>query len=661
MKSILLIGIYLTTTTFLFAQYLPENKGAASCAQRKSQSKQLMLKSFHSANTITHAFDVLKYTINIDLEKCLKSPYPNSFIADVKILFRVDSTLNQIVLDADNKSLAIDSIHLNAASFIHSGNKLTIQLDRSYSKGEQAEVQIYYKHADIADGAFYASGGFVFTDCEPEGARKWFPCYDNPSDKATTDITAKVPSTAKLGSNGKLRDSIPDGNAILYHWVSRDPVATYLVVLTARNNYKLDIVNWTNPNTSEVIPIRFYYNPGEDPSNIKNIIGDMTTFYSKEFGDHPFEKNGFATLNNEFAWGGMENQTLTSLCSNCWGESLIAHEYAHQWFGDMITCATWADIFLNEGFATWSEAHWFENQFGSPAYKNEMLNNANTYFSGNPHWPISSPSWAVSTPDVNTLFNYAITYMKGSCVLHMLRYTLGDDMFFPALKAYASGFKYKSATIGDFKNIMETESGQELDWFFDQWIYKPDHPVYRNIYGIYPQTDGKWSVQFTAKQEEKDPLPFFQMPVEIKIDFKDGTDTIVKVFNSFNGQAFAFEFNKEPNSVTFDPNNDILLKEGTTVVGINEAVPLKSDFSLKALPNPFGNSPQLSFNLDKPASVSIELFNNTGSKLITILEKFFPSGDHSIKLDAEVLKAGIYFVVFRTADHVETLKIIKTE
>jgi len=243
----------------------------------------------------------------------------------------------------------------------------------------------------------------------------------------------------------------------------------------------------------------------------------------------------------------------------------------------------------------------------------------------------------------------------------MLRYTLGDDVFFPALKTYASNFKYKSATIEDFKNIMETESGQELDWFFNQWIYKPDHPFYRNTFGIYPQLNGKWTVQFTARQEQRATLPFFQMPVELKIDFKDGTDTIVKVFNSFNGQVFAFEFDKEPTSVTFDPNNDILLKEGTTVVGMNEALPSKSVFSLKALPNPFGNSMQISFNLGIPASVSIELFNNTGSKLKTIPDKYFPSGDHSIKLDGEDLKPGIYFVVFRTANHVETLKIIKAE
>jgi len=145
-KTVLLIIISLASAIILNAQQFPANNGAAICSQRKMINTHLLEKSFQSANTNGHAFDVLNYTITIDLVNCLKSPYPNSFSADVKILFRVDSTLNQIVLDADNKSLAIDSVRLNGTSYIHSGNKLTIQLDRSYSKDEQAKVRGFYKH-----------------------------------------------------------------------------------------------------------------------------------------------------------------------------------------------------------------------------------------------------------------------------------------------------------------------------------------------------------------------------------------------------------------------------------------------------------------------------------------------------------------------------------
>ncbi|MBK7380205.1 MAG: hypothetical protein IPJ03_14645 [Ignavibacteriales bacterium] len=155
--------------------------------------------------------------------------------------------------------------------------------------------------------------------------------------------------------------------------MAEDNIATYLFVISGKVNYNLDLVYWhklSNPNDS--IPLRFYWNQGENHSSVlqmEQVTLEMTDHYSTLFGEHPFEKNGFATLNSSFPWGGMENQTLTSLCPGCWSEGLISHEYAHQWFGDMITCATWANIWLNEGFATYSEALWIEHTSGYSSYK----------------------------------------------------------------------------------------------------------------------------------------------------------------------------------------------------------------------------------------------------------------------------------------------------
>jgi aminopeptidase N len=652
---------FLSMLLIVQAQNFTGSQGAALCARSRQMHPSLPDRSFRSQNTPLHTFDVLKYTINVDLTGPLTSPYLNSFPADVTVLFEADSALNEIVLDAVNTSLTIDSVTMACASWQHFTNNLSITLDRVYQPGEQAEIRIYYKHKSVSDGAFYASGGFAFTDCEPEGARKWFPCYDKPSDKALTDITATVPAGARIGSNGRLQDSVPDGNSIRYHWVSRDPVATYLTVLTASNNFLLDIVNWTNPNTNEVVPMRFYYNPGEDPSGAKNIISEMTSFYSQEFGDHPFEKNGFATLNDEFAWGGMENQTLTSLCPDCWSESLVAHEFAHQWFGDMVTCATWADIFLNEGFATWSEAHWTEHAYGYDAYKNELQGNAQYYLAANPGWAISVPSWAVTTPNVNTLFNYAITYMKGSCVLHMLRYTMGDDKFFPALKAYATdtvNFKYNTATIEDFKNKMELESGQELDWFFDQWVYKPNHPVYTNTYGVYAAAGGTWDVSFTVDQETQMFQPYFQMPVELQIRFDNLSDTLIRVFNSFPGQTFVFNFPYKPVQVIFDPNNEILLKEANTVVGMEEALVAANGLNLTISPNPVSEMLGLNFILNCPSRARLEIYDAMGRQCLTKEESFQNSGENLMSADVRKLPAGSYSAMLRAGTEVSSCRFV---
>jgi aminopeptidase N len=559
--SLLIFSALVLLPGVLTAQINQNMSGSDYCSQKKMNSP-LPSTPVEVTADIQHSYDVINYELNLDLYNCLVSPYLKSFSGFEIMTFEVDSTLNSIQMNAVNASLTIDSVSLAGIGFTHTNNILTVNLDQTYNPGAVVNVKIYYRHNNIADGAFYVSNGFLFTDCEPEGARKWYPCWDKPSDKASSDITAKVPSTVKLGSNGVLADSIVNGDTLYYHWVSLNPVATYLRVLTAKVNYNLDIIYWhkiSNPNDS--IPIRFYYNSGENPSNIENIIRDMTTTYSELFGEHPFEKNGFATLNNQFVWGGMENQTLTSLCTNCWSQNLVSHEYAHQWFGDMITCATWADIWLNEGFATYCEALWYEHTSGYSAYKSDINSDASYYLSANPGWPIYNPEWITITPDVNTLFNTAITYDKGACVHHMLRYVMGDSLYFAGMKYYATdpNLKYKSAVTTDFRDDMSAIYGQDLTWFFDEWVLQPNHPIYANKYWIADQGSGQWQVGFVADQTQSN-TPFHKMPIEIKVHFNSGADSTMRVMNDVNNQIFTFNFNRQPLNVYFDPDNNIVLK-----------------------------------------------------------------------------------------------------
>jgi len=540
-----------------------EKKGSEYCSQKKSSSIIDQIGEIDA--DIKHSYDVLDYNLNLNIYNCFLSPYPKSFTANEIIKIKVDSTLNAINLNAINTSIGIDAVGLAGTSFTHSNNILTINLNRTYTIGEILDISIQYHHNNVNDNGFYASNGLVFTDCETQGARKWFPCWDKPSDKATVDITLKVPASVKLGSNGRLEDSTKIADTIYYHWVSRDPVATYLVVLSGKVNYNLDIINWQKiSNPQEYVPIRFYYNSGENPVAMENKVLQMTTHFSQIFTEHPFEKNGFATLNGQFPWGGMENQTLTSLCQNCWSEMLIAHEFSHQWFGDMITCATWADIWLNEGFATYSEALWLEHLFGYSSYKQEITANASSYLGSNPGWAISNPAWAIEPPNNNTLFNYAITYLKSSCVLHLLRYTIGDEDFFNVLTSYAndSTLKYQSAVTNDFKNVVNGVTGEDYTWFFDEWILQPNHPKYQNQYYFSQQSANLWEVGFLAKQVQTN-SGFFKMPIEFKIHFETGTDTTIRVMNDVNNQLFYYYFDRMPLSVQFDPSNSTVLKEAT--------------------------------------------------------------------------------------------------
>jgi aminopeptidase N len=665
MKRFLLLTLLAGFVVFgAFSQSGTTMKGSQLCSQRKSQMGHLPKLPGNPTSGPLHTFNALKYTIELDLYDCFFAPYPHDFEGSVIIEFEVDSTLNEIVLDANSTSLVINSVNLAGTTFTHDDDLLTIQLDQTYNPGDIVEVGIDYYHNDVADYAFYAQGGFIFTDCEPEGARKWFPCWDKPSDKAKLDLTAKVPTDVKLGSNGVLADSTVVADSLWYHWVSDYNIATYIMVMSARTNWNLDIVYWhklSNPNDS--IPIRFYFNPGENPDAIEEMILPMCDWYSEYYCEHPFDKNGFATLNSEFSWGGMENQTLTSLCPGCWSESLVAHEFAHQWFGDMISPGTWADIWLNEGFATWSEAFWYESYAGYEAYKDDIDGNAAYYLNNNPGWAISEPDWAINTPSNNVLFNYAITYTKASTILHMLRYVLDDDLFFEVLTTYASDpeFQYESAVIPDFMAVVNEVTGEDYDWFFEQWLYEPNHLVYNNTYNFEDLGDGTWRVNFYTEQIQSDP-EFFKMPMDIQIRFADYSDTIVSVMNDANYQFFSWEFPIQPVYFKFDPNNDIVIKQGSTLLGTPEKQPYAQSIHLfQNHPNPASGETTIGYALDQPTTIHLALYSMMGHQVAILDQGAKNSGKHEITLNSSDFAPGVYHYVLRANDEQQIKKLIITK
>jgi aminopeptidase N len=661
LKKLWILLFFLMTTISLFAQYKAEFSGAARCAVRKSSLASIGKTPFQSNLAPGHSFDVLKYTLDLDLYNCYLPPYPKNFTGSVKVDFRVDSTLNMIRLNAENSSLIIDSVRMQAVSFIHSGNLLTIQLDNTYQPGDMVSVKIYYRHKNVTDNAFYCSNGFVFTDCEPEGARRWFPCWDKPSDKAKLDLTAKVKSNVKLGSNGYLADSTLNGDYLTYHWVSAQEVATYLVVLTSKVNYQLNIIYWPKlSNPTELVPLRFYFNAGEDPTGVQSIMPAMTDWFSENFIEHPFDKNGFATLNSDFSWGGMENQTLTSLCPNCWDEGLAAHEFAHQWFGDMITCATWADIWLNEGFATWAEPFWYEYTGGYSAYKAAINDNANYYLATNPGWAISDPTWAVNTPSVNVLFNYSITYTKGACVLHQLRYVLGDSLFFNVLQAYCSDtlLKFGSATISDFRDKVNEVTAGDYGWFFDQWIYQPNHPTYQNTYNFENLGNNQWKINFFTKQTQTNTV-FFKMPIEVNVRFSDGSDTTFRVMNDINNQSFWWVTGKQPVMVFFDADRQIVLKNASTIVGTGP-IQHSGDNQVQIFPNPASQSIRVDFMITTMSSYTIEITSLNGDILYRTNHSNVSPGNHSETIDCQQWKPGTYILSLNTGTQIQHRKIIIT-
>jgi len=650
-----------------YSQDFSRMKGSEICSMKKSKMlhpENYFQDSPNSVNTPRHSYDVLNYKLNLDIYSCYFSPYPKSFTASNIITFRVDSTLNNIKLDVNNASLAIDSVKLisgTVLTFTHASNILTVNLDRIYNVGEVVNIRIKYRHLNVTDASFYVSGssGYVFTDAEPEGARGWFPCWDRPSDKATIDLTAKVPLSlsVRLGGNGRLNDSTITGDSLFYHWISRDPVSTYLVVMTSKTGYQIDMIYWHKlSNPSDSIPFRFYSPTGVSSAVVKNVMNNMTNWYSQAYSEMAFEKNGFAYVPNSagFVWGGMENQTLTTV--NSWGENLASHEFAHQWWGDMVTCASWS----NEGFATWSESYWVERTGGYTAYKSMINTDANSYLSGNPGWAISVPSWDITTPNTNTLFNYEITYCKGSCVLHLLRYTLGDSLFFAGLKAYGTdttNFRLKNSTIPDFFTKMSSVAGQDLSWFYNAWIYQPNHPLYQNQYYFTNLGGGQFKVNFLAKQTQSG---FFPIPIMVRISFNSGSDTTIKVMNSANNQWFSWTFNRQPTSVLFDPNNEIVIKTASLIMGTEEntsEIPAKFDL-YQNYPNPFNPVTNIAFDLPKNAEVKILVYDVSGKQVEELVNEFLQAGRHSVSFNGMKKASGVYYYKIQAGDFTSVKKMI---
>lgn len=656
LKSMLFL-FFLTLAFVLHAQ--TKLSGAYYCAQHKSAKNYCKLDN--SNTSIKHAFDVIHYDLDIDLYACYTMPFPKNFNATCKITLLIDSLLNHIELDADNYSLIINNISSPVNSFTHYNNKLRIMFAQTYNPGDTIEIVIQYQRKNVVDDAFYVSGGFVFTDCEPQGARKWFPCYDRPSDKATLRLEAKTPVGVLLGSNGKMISNSLINDTIHFIWLSRDPIATYLMVITSKMNYNLEIIHWKNPlNQNDSFPIWFYYNSGEDISYSKDLILQVTNCFTEKFGPHPFEKNGFATLNSDFTWGGMENQSLSSLCPGCWIEVVLVHEYAHQWFGDMITCATWSDLWLNEGFATYCEALWEEYKLNYTAYHNVILAKADYYLNHNPGWPVYNASWAIYPPQNDTLFNGAITYYKGCCVLHMLRYMLGDSLFFNLIYDYANdtnNFRYKSATTRNFMDKVNDVTDDNYNWFFEQWIFQPNHPVYANTYAFNQTESNAWTVVFNAKQIQTN-APFFKMPVEIKISFQDNSDTLIRIMNDSNNQLFAFIFSKQPQNLIFDPNSNIVLKEGSTLQLPKLNKKSASGLNITLLPNPITDRHVvIQLNSVSTLNCSIKIVDNQGKIAANIFNGTINKGNTEIPFMLTNIKSGNYYILFESGYDIRAIPV----
>lgn len=512
--------------------------------------------------------DVLEYHLELNLLNNFKSSRSRSFEGYEKIRLIVVSLPDsgKIWLHASSKSLKINKVEGGSDLIGHIGDRVYLKLRSDAKTGDTLSIEVYYTHNGSQDEAFYVSKGSIFTNNSPVEARDWFISKDHPIDKAVFSLKLLVQSDVIVGAVGLLAEEYDSLGGKVFHWRSQIPMATYLMVFSASVDYRVEKFNTISKLTGKTIPVELYWRSGESfdaVTYIGQVVPHMLDFFESRFGEYPFEKIAFATLTSDFPYGGMENQSFITLCSGCWYELLVVHEFAHQWFGDLVTPKTWSDLWLNEGFAEYMEAYWVEvwAPEGKKAYREVVEEFASYYFTMEPKEAISEESWEYDTPPGGILYNSALVYKKAACVVYMLREETGDENFFKILKQFMTNpkFKYANASTNDLVNLTNEVTGKDYTWFYDQWIYNPGHPVYKNSYDFI-EDDGKDYLVYTFHQKENGQL-YYQSTVEIKVVYKNGTSEVFKCFNSKNGEKFNFEVKPNVKSVIFDPENKIILKE----------------------------------------------------------------------------------------------------
>lgn len=638
MKSTL-VYIFLFAFSIVFGQNYSSELDDIMHYERKAASQKINFV----ANANTSNYDITYHKLEFTVD-----PAVYFISGKVTTTYKALSDMSIITFDMSN-TLNVSSVKqngLNLSYIQNSNNELVINLPSIQLSGTNATIEINYS----GEPPFSGFGGFttsthneipvLWTLSEPYDARNWWPCKQDLNDKINSiDVYITAPSQYVSVSNGvEPENPIINGNLKTTHFHHNYPIPAYLIAI-AVTNYSVYTQNYgTAPNQ---FPIVNYLYPETYNENIPKL--DQTplimAFFESVFKPYPFsnEKYGHAQCGLN---GGMEHTTVSFMGN--FNRGLIAHELAHQWFGDDITCGSWNDIWLNEGFATYLASMVIENFDGENAFinnKNDMIINIT-----------SLPNGAVYVPEdevdnESRIFSGRLSYRKGAMVLNMLRFKLGDDIFFQGLNNYLNDPKlsYGYAITPDLQTHLETASGMNLTEFFNDWVYQQGYP----IYDIQASTYEEGKMQITINQSQSDAtVAFFEMPVPIQFLGENGQQQDVILNNNFNGQSYIVDVPFAVTEVIFDPNKDIISKDNVVALA-------NKNFDLNNLitiyPNPVSNI----LHLDIPEVLKINqimVYNAIGQKMGSYTSKTIP---------VEAFSNGIYVIKIETSAGVFFKKFIK--
>lgn len=564
-------------------------------------------------------------------------------------------TFSNIIFELSD-SLSVDSVlyHNQKCTFIHGTDDiLNIKLPLSLIKGTFDSVEVFYHGAPANTGMgsfvkdFHEDHSVIWTLSQPYGSKDWWPCKHSLNDKIDSiDVIVTTTQGNVVASNGVLIREDTAGGFTTFHWKHRYPVAAYLIAFAVTNYDRFS--DWVVQGNDSFEILNYIY--PEDVSgfreNIRNTVPIME-YLIELFGAYPFEKEkyGHAQFSRN---GGMEHQTMSFM--GHFSRMLVSHELAHQWFGDKVTCHSWSDIWLNEGFATFIDGL-ADQRFGkADDYRNlkelriesiTSLPDGSVYVHGN------------DTLNVARVFSYRLSYQKGAMVLNMLRYMLGDSVFFAAVRNYINDSKlsYNYAMTDDLKYHLEKESGKDLEDFFQKWIYNQGYPSYEIKW--YPV---KKHITFVVSQTQSHlSVDFFDLPLTIRVE-GDQHDTTLVFDHQYSGQEFHVDLDFEPVSVLFDPEYDIISANNKV---LKRKIEVDDEDGIILFPNPATEHLTVVFLKNFPL-VSLRIADMFGRTLL--VEEFdgTPMNEGSrLRQRVGELRPGYYLLEVRTADQVARKAFVK--
>ena len=492
--------------------------------------------------------DAIHYRIHLDLKEAGEEIQAET---EILLAFTGDG-VKEVALDF--VGLSVDGVTEEArpAKFTHADGKLKVALQSSYRRGDRCWLRIKY-HGRPSDGLYIKKNKFgdrsIFADNWPNRAHHWFPAIDHPYDKATVEFFVTAPDRYDVVANGTLLETTSKQNGTkLTHWSEATPIPTYCMVVGATEFSVINAGSWNG------IPLFYYLYPKDRDQGIKDYgrALQMVEFYTNLIGPYPYEK--LALVESSTRFGGMENSSNIFFDERAFNgsgklEGVVAHEIAHQWFGDSVTEADWHHLWLSEGFATYFGRLFFERADGRDKFVSQMLADKESYLKtyGKDPRPIYDPS----ITDLFKLLN-ANNYEKGGWVLHMLRHVMGDERFFAGIRDYYRSYRDRNALTSDLQRVMEFHAGRPLDWFFTEWFYEPGYPVFD---AVWRWDDGAKELRLRIAQKQEKTI--YRMPLDVEIKLGDQTQReVIQV--SERAQTFTFKLSARPQRLAVDPDEWVL-------------------------------------------------------------------------------------------------------